>query len=207
MSVVLKSTGGARIGWMNATWPFARLTASAHQLSLSGLLIGTYAFSSTEVADLKPYGSLPLFGRGVQIIHTRDDYPAKMIFWCLAPERLIRNIQALGFRPQAPMAAVPKKDGIPFRWSVLVAMLVLWNALFVLDGFVPWRQPKGPGIFVLIALLMLFVASVAAARSERFQALVLKPGRSVAEIRPVLTLVQFISGVGLFAFAAQHLAG
>jgi hypothetical protein len=134
-------------------------------------------------------------------------YPAKIVFWCLAPERLIRNIEALGFRPQAPMAAVPKKDGVPFRWSFLIAMLVLWNALFVLDGFVPWKQPKEPGMFVFLALLMLFVASAAAAHSQQFQALVLKPGRSVAGIRPALNLVQLIGGAGLLAFAAQRLAG
>jgi hypothetical protein len=206
MSVVLKSTGGAQIGWMNATWPLARLTASAHQLSLSGLLLGTYAFSPSDVANLKPYGWLPILGRGIQIIHTNANYPPKIIFWCLGPERLIRRINALGFQPRAPLTAVPKRNGIPFRWSFLIAVLVVWNALFLLDDFVPWKEPRGPGIYTLLALLILFVTSVAAARSEAFQVLVLKPGRSVTEIRPVLNLVQLISGVMLIAFAAQYLA-
>jgi len=66
---------------------------------------------------------------------------------------------------------------------------------------------KGPGFYTLLALLMLFLTSLVAARSEAFQALILKPGRSVSEIRPVLNLVQLISGVMLIAFAAQNLAG
>ena len=145
MSVIVKSTGGARIGWMNATWPFARLAASAQELSLSGFLLGTYTFSSGDVASLKPYGWLPVLGRGVQIIHTNPNYPAKIIFWCFgSPERLIEQIHALGFQPRAPSTALPKRDGIPLRWSFMVAVVVIWNALFVLDGFVPWREPKGP---------------------------------------------------------------
>ena len=203
----MNSTGGARIGWVNATWPFARLTASAQELSLSGSLLGTYTFSSGDVTSLKPYGWLPVLGRGVQIIHTNPTYPAEIIFWCIgSPERLIQQIHALGFQPRAPSTAFPKRDGIPIRLSFIVAVVIIWNALCVLDGFVPWKESKGPGFYGLLALLMLFLTSLAAVRSEAFQALILKPGRSVLEIRPMLNLVQLISGVMLIAFAAQYLA-
>lgn len=207
MSVVLKATGGARIGWMNATWPFARLTASAQELSLSVFLLGSYTFSISDVDSFKPYGWLPVFGRGVQIIHTNASYPAKMIFWCFgSPERLIQQIHALGFQPCAPSTTIPKRDGIPLRWSFIVAVVIVWNALLILDGFVPWKEPKGPGVYTLLGLLLLFLTSVAAARSEAFQVLVLKPGRSVSEIRSILYLVQLVSVVMLIAFAAQYLA-
>ncbi len=205
---MLKATGGARIGWMNATWPFARLTASAQELSLSGLLLGSYTFSPSDVASLEPFGRVPILGRGVQIIHTNPQYPPKIIFWCFrSPERLIQQIHALGFQPRAPATAVPKRDGIPLRWAFIVSVVVVWNALFVLDGLVPWKEPKptGPGIYTLLALVLLLLTSVAAARSEAFQALVLKPGRSVSEIRPMLNLVQLISFIVLIGLAAQHL--
>ncbi len=98
-------TGGARIGWVNATWPFAKLSASAQQLSVSGSLIGRYNFSPDQVAALEPYGSISVLGTGVRIVHTVQSYPEKIIFWCFgSPKRLIERITNLGFRPSAFIA-------------------------------------------------------------------------------------------------------
>jgi len=207
MSVVVTSMGGARIGWMNATWPFARLTVNAQTMSLAVLILGTYTFSPKDVASLKPYGSLPVLGRGIQVIHTNPTYPPKIIFWCFgSPERLIQRIVELGFRPSAPTTAVPKRDGIAFRWSFVIAVIAIWNTLFILDTYVLRQGPKGLGVLSMLAVVLLFLTSVAVARSEAFQALALKPGRSVSEVRSVLNLIQLVSGVMVIALAAQYLA-
>jgi len=200
-------TGGARIGWVNATWPFAKLSASEQQLSVSGRLIGSYSFSPDQVAALEPYGSIPLLGSGMRIVHTVQSYPEKIIFWCFgSPKRLIQKITDLGFRPQASRAQVPHRDGMAFRWPFLILVVVLWNALFLVDGFVPWKAPKGPGPYAFLALSLLFLTALALNVSARVQALALKSGRSISEVRAVVVLVLVVSAIMLLAFGAQHVA-
>ena len=72
--------------------------------------------------------------------------------------------------------------------------IVVWNVLFVLDGFVPWKEPKVPGLFVQLALGLAFSVAVVTQRSTTMQYWVLRPGRSVGEIRPFLLLLQIVSG-------------
>ncbi|MDH3227661.1 MAG: hypothetical protein OEM67_11320 [Thermoleophilia bacterium] len=82
-----------------------------------------------------------------------------------------------------------------------------WAWQWVFPATRRYLHPQGQHRrYTLLALLMLFLTSLVAARSKAFQALILKPGRSVSEIRPMLNLVQLISGVMLIAFAAQYLA-
>jgi len=207
MNAPLEMTGGARIGWVNATWPFAKLSASAQQLSVSGSLIGRYNFSPDQVAALEPYGSIPVFGTGMRIVHTVQSYPEKIIFWCFgSPKRLIERITNLGFRPSALRSQVPHRDGMAFRWSFVILLVVAWNALFLLDGFVPWKVPKGPGPYTILAVALLFLTALSLNLSSRFQAWVLKPGRSISEVRAVVILVLVVSAIMLIVFGAQHVA-
>lgn len=207
MTASLRTTGGARIGWVNVTWPFARLSASAQELSVSGTFIGRYNFSPEQIAALEPYGSIPVLANGVRIVHTVQNYPDKIIFWCFgSPKRLIERINTLGFQPRASRAKVPQRDGIAFRWAFLTLLVVLWNALFLIDGFVPWKQPKGPGPYTFLAIALLFLAALALNISGRFQALVLKPGRAISEVRSVALLVLLVSAIMFIAFAARYVA-
>jgi hypothetical protein len=207
-SAVLTSFGGAYIGWMNVSWPLARLTATGENLSISAVLIGSYTFSPDELNCLKPYSWFPFLGRGIQVIHTNPTYPRQMVFWCPgSPERLIEKIHALGFRPSAPSAAIPKRDGIPFRWAFIIAVVAIWNTLCILDGFVPGQAPMEFGFFFTIGLAMLFLTFVAVARSKAVQTLALKPGRSVSEIKPLLNVMQLICGFFFIASLAIKLAG
>jgi hypothetical protein len=207
MNTPLKITGGARIGWFNATWPFAKLSASSQQLSISGIFIGSYNFSPDQIAAFEPFGFIPVLSSGVRIVHTVQDYPEKIIFWCFgSPQRLIQRITKIGFIPIAPRAQVPHREGIAFRWSFLILAVVVWNALFILDGFVPWKESKGLGLYSFLAVALLFLTALALKFSNRFQTWVIKPGRSIAEVRSVVVLVLVVSSIMLIAFGAQHFA-
>jgi hypothetical protein len=144
----------------------------------------------------------------MRIVHTVQSYPEKIIFWCFgSPKSLIQKITDLGFRPQASRAQVPHRDGMAFQWRFLILVVVLWNALFLVDGFVPWKEPKGPGPYAFLAVVLLFLTALALNVSARVQALALKPGRSIGEVRALVVLVLVVSAIMLLAFGAQHVAG
>ena len=194
MASAFTSTGGARIGWINVSWPLAELSVTPRSLVIRAWLLGTYTFTPEQIVRLEPYGSIPVIYRGIRVVHSHPDYPSGFIFWCLRnPARLIERIRQAGFVPAAPPTA-PVKRGNPVRWSFIIALFVVWNALFILGGFWPGQPPpEKPGAFVLLALAVLLFASLATERSPAFQRWVLKPGRSVGEIRPALRLIQLVS--------------
>ncbi len=131
---------------------------------------------------LQPYGSIPIIGRGIRVQHAHPEYPSRIVFFTFrSPDQLLEEVLAVGFHPRGVVDQQAVKHGIPVRWEVIAFALVIWNLLFVLDGFVPWREPKAPGPFVLVALGALFVSALSVSFSARVQSWVLKPGRSVAK--------------------------
>lgn len=196
MNTVLEMRGGARIGWVNATGPLAKLSVSAQQLSISGFLLGDYKFSPDQVVALEPHGFIPVLGTGIRIVHTVSNYPQKIVFWCSkSPKQLIEQIISLGFRPSASAELICRNHGMPFRWSFVIILVAIWNGLFFLDESVPWKEPELPGPFSLLALGVLFLTSFALDNSDQFQKWFLKPGRSIDEVRAVVRLVLFISAI------------
>jgi hypothetical protein len=202
----MRIKGGARVGWVNATWPFATLSASSTQLAISSLFVGSYAFEPNDVVTLEVYGSIPILTRGLRIVHKRNDYPATVIFWPLRdPHRVIDDIRLAGFLPAASSPTVGKRSGMPFRWVAVIMFVFVWNGLFLLDGFVPWNEPRLPGPFVILALALVFASTVAVERSTIVQAWLLKPGRSILEVRPFVMLLQVVSGFMLIGFTVFRL--
>lgn len=194
--------GGARIGWSNATWPFAKLVADAQELRLSCL--GTYVFKPTDVVSLDPHGSIPFFHSGIRIRHNRPDYPATIIFWCLGRRhRTLEQLAASGFRP-AGQAGEPAR-GMPVRWGAIILAVLLWNALFLFNDrlLVQGR----PGLLMLSALLLFLVGATAIRRSARVQRLVLREGRHLGEIEAFLIVTQMILGALFLMFSLLFVAG
>ena len=202
--------GGASVGWINVSWPLAELSATAEQLRLSVYSIGRYTFTPDQIVRLETCGSIPILHRGIRLLHARPDYTRKIIFWCFqSPERLIDEIRRVGFVPTAPAATIPQRSGIAVRWTFLFTAILLWNLLFILDGFVPWSDtpPRFPGFSVFLALALVFCAAVVIPKSSMLQSFVLKPGRSVTEIQHILSLLGFVSGMMLAVLVLILLIG
>jgi len=112
-------TGGARLGWIQATWPFGRLSVAPDQLTISLAFAGRYTFAPSEVSSFERCG---FASHGLRIVHTRADYPDTIIFWCGArmPQVLDAAVRA-GF--QADVPASPPRRGMSVRW-LAIAQLV-----------------------------------------------------------------------------------
>jgi len=91
--------GGARVGFWNVTWPFARLRVSKDELEIWILGQGTLRFRQEAVVRVTKYVSLPFVGWGVKIEPKLSAYPEDVIFWYFGrPETLMKAIEETGFR-------------------------------------------------------------------------------------------------------------
>lgn len=201
-------TGGARIGWMNATWPLAQLSSTADRLTVAVLFLGTYSFVPDQVSSIERYVMIPILGWGIRVRHCVPEYPRKIIFWYLGnPERLLHGISESGFHPTATPSQIPGRAGIPVRWSVIIAAFAAWNGLILMDWTRSAHSFPSPGPYSCIALLLLFCFSIGTLRLPVVQRFVLKPGRGVGEIGAALRLLVFISGFMLLLFTILLLTG
>lgn len=198
MSQKFETTGGARVGWFNATWPMAKLSATPETLRVSVMGFGDYQFAPDTVTGITRYTSIPILGWGIQIHHRVPEYPARILFWCLGnPENLLEGIRASGFIPLGPASETIShaKRGFPFRWVPFIAMIAAWNILLIAD-VLSKPPPTTPGPLSLLALALFFATAAAGLRISAVQTFLLKPGRSVEEVRPLLRLMMIVSGLG-----------
>jgi hypothetical protein len=122
--------------------------------------------------------------------------PGEFHFWYLGnPDALLRGIREIGFQPLAPTSAIPERHGFALRWQVLAVAFLIWNGFYMIDAFRDPGASSSPhflGPFSTLADGLLLVAVLATIHVPAFQRLVLKPGRSIDEIRPMLYFVSFI---------------
>jgi hypothetical protein len=95
-------TGGARIGYFNASWPLATLSATSDTIRLS-CLGRELLFLKSNIRSLSRHGGL--FSKGLRIEHTVASYPEFVVFWTFGFETLKRNLETLGYEiREAPIA-------------------------------------------------------------------------------------------------------
>lgn len=103
----------------------------------------------------------------------------------------------------------PARSSFPVRWQAILFFVVMWNGIIfadptvlkdVLSGWPP-QFSNFPGWSWPAAVLFAFAFAWATKNSNAVQKLVLQQGRSVEEIRPLLDLLQAISGLMLVGFA------
>lgn len=91
-------TGGARIGTVNATYPFAKLRVNENKLEINTSVIGKLVFTTKDVISIEPYQRFPIIGKGVKINHRVSNYNQKVIFWTWKnPKDVIQQIALTGF--------------------------------------------------------------------------------------------------------------
>jgi len=73
-----KQAGGARIGFLNATYPFAVLSGDADAINLS-CLGRAYHFPRSNILRLSRHRGL--ISVGLRIEHNQDSLPNFIVFW------------------------------------------------------------------------------------------------------------------------------
>ena len=196
MPQAFTKSGGARIGWVNATWPLAQLSATSERLTIAVRFLGACTFTPQQVSAVERYVMIPLIGWGIRVRHQAPDYPQRVIFWCWQdPDTLLSGIRDAGFVPTAPAANIPARRGMPVRWSAIIAAVVTWNGLFMVPAISHRHIPATGDWTALVPLVVAFCLALGIPKSPALQRLVLKPDRNVGEIRPYLLLLMLICGI------------
>ena len=94
MESTVSQWGGARVGWLNATWPFAVLSVTKDDLCLS-VLFHEYNISKQALGGLSRYRGV--FSKGLRIEHTDPSLPKLVVFWSLNFEKLKAGLESLGY--------------------------------------------------------------------------------------------------------------
>ena len=93
----IKFRGGAKIGMMSNSWPFATLTATKDELRLNAPMIGNYAFKPADIIAIEPFRYF--LNKGLRIKHNVKDYKENVEFWTFRdPEDILNQIRMIGFR-------------------------------------------------------------------------------------------------------------
>ena len=87
--------GGLRFGTMNATWPFASLTANPNSIWIScfGFKL---QYPKTAISSLRLYRAS--ISTGLLIEHEIEWRPRFIVFWTFNFKQLAENLERLGYR-------------------------------------------------------------------------------------------------------------
>jgi hypothetical protein len=86
--------GGARMGSLNATIPFARLVVESGKATLR--CFRAYVLTP-KYTTCESIGSIPVLSSGVRFYCIDVDYPEPLIFWCLGRKRVVEALEKSGF--------------------------------------------------------------------------------------------------------------
>jgi hypothetical protein len=105
-----------------------------------------------------------------------------MVFRCMGSrDRVLEEIRQVGFVPKS--VAVERPCGMPFRWSLIIAFVLLWNLAFLLNRgtLLPTEAPSTfPGSVPVLGLAFAFALATAIKWSPGIRRLTLAPGGSEA---------------------------
>ncbi|MBB6498359.1 hypothetical protein [Pedobacter cryoconitis] len=211
----VKETGGARIGMANATWPFATLTVNNEKLQLNATILGNLIFKPGDIISIVPYSGL--MSSGLKINHNVPGYNDNVVFWTFSsPNEIIKKIEATGFLTNTiPLPAdleeritkTQSQGGFPLKTSAAIAIVVIWNILFLINFQNFFGESKvGPhlGLGPQLALGFMLLTCALLLTFEPARRLILKEGRTVDEIKKFIFFIMFICGFILLITVLVH---
>jgi hypothetical protein len=197
----IQFTGGANCGLLRCSAPFARLSANRKSLVLK-IPFGVYTFTPKNVVSISRESNHRLC-----IEHTVPSYPSHIMFLPMdySSQDIINQIHEVGFIPSGDEKIKVSNRGLPLHWWSIATFVLLWNTSF-------WATPRYPqfSIFIPLPILtmsVLFATTILLMKVNALQRIVLKPGRSIREIMPLLFLLAFVSGILTFAMVIMLLSG
>jgi hypothetical protein len=107
MTTMFSQTGGARIGFFNASWPFAKLSATSDIIRLT-CLGRECEFPRREVRRLSRHRAL--FSTGLRIEHAVAACPEFVVFWTFGFEKLKRGLEGAGYEVQEASIGQSRHD-------------------------------------------------------------------------------------------------
>jgi hypothetical protein len=208
----LEITGGARIGMANASWPFATLRVNKDKLELNASIVGNLIFQPKDIISIESYNKFTFLGKGLKINHRIANYDSEVIFWTFRdPLEVINQIRETGFFDNTKSAAntidtitiqqQQQTGGFPIKKNVAIAIVVIWNLLFIADYMGSTASDKktmpiGTGMTIAVAALLL--VSVLTLKSKDFSKLILKEGKEIGDIKKFLYFLILFFGFMLF---------
>ena len=88
-------------GGFNVTWPLASLRLGEGGLTISISSCGRdFSFSLKDVISVRKVGGFLAWG--IQIQHSKSDYPEFIAFWSWSRSRLLWELRNAGFPVEAP---------------------------------------------------------------------------------------------------------
>jgi hypothetical protein len=203
----IKKTGGARIGMINATWPFATLKVNKNNLELNATILGKLVFTPQDIISIEPYGLIPVLGQGIKINHRVKSYNSKVIFWTMGnPRDLIKKIEGIGFLGNSsPMSEdlqieinqTQNRGGFPIKTQAAILIVVVWNLLLSIDLYKLFteRVEGSPlGLGAKLAIGFIFITSILLLFTKFARKFILKEGREIDDIRKFIYFLMFICG-------------
>ncbi len=100
MNLAFSQVGGARLGFFNATWPFATLAADKEGLCLY-CFSKKYVFPKNQIRRLSRHRGI--FSVGLRIEHSESSMPhfvvfwASIFFWTSGFQKLKTELEYLGY--------------------------------------------------------------------------------------------------------------
>lgn len=204
--VLFSYRGAARVGVLNTIWPLVRLDVTNDELTLTdslfGIVLAKRAFTKAQIKSIERhsgYSAVSFRGTGIRIVHTLDDYPEKVIFWC-RPEIVLAGIAATGFMAgvlsssSGALKQTPRQTrNFPFRWPPIIVLGMIGYSISLYEFITNGHRIPAPGFLQIAALLLISALSLGMLRSPILQSIFLKPGQPVGKVRSALLLVAKIT--------------